>query len=109
MAFPATVPAVRGFSFLAIDTTLTHPAYGGSSTVGISIMPLILLLSAVSIVCQTTSSSTTMGPIFLCDIPHNSSLADAAQRDVSDMFYGVRGVVAGFDDPWLFQLLKIGE
>ena len=39
---------------------------GGSKiVVGILIMPLVLLLSATSIACRPTSSTTTMGHIFL--------------------------------------------
>ena len=41
------------------------------------------------------------------DVPHDSLLADMAQRDISYVLNGVRGVVTRFDDPRLFQLLQI--
>ena len=43
------------------------------------------------------------------DVPHYPFLTDMAQRDVFDMFDGVRRIVHGFDDSRLLRLLEIRE
>mgnify|MGYP006889380166 CR=1 FL=1 len=39
------------------------------------------------------------------DISHHPFLADVAQRDVHNIFYGIRSVVPGFKKLWLLRLL----
>ena len=41
------------------------------------------------------------------DVPQPSFLVDMAQRYVSDVLDWIRGIVANFDDPWLFQLFEM--
>ena len=43
------------------------------------------------------------------DIPHQSSLANMDQRDITNVLNGVRGVVIGLNDCQMLQFLKIGE
>ena len=65
MALPATILAVRcGLPLSASGAVVTSSAREGSETaIGISIMPLVLLLSTTFIACQPTSPTTTIRPI----------------------------------------------
>ena len=53
-AIPCYIMIVYGFCLPTLGTTLTTPDRGGFIVVSIPIIPLILLISAASITCQST-------------------------------------------------------